>query len=56
MVINQTSCMGGEAMAQAAQRSCGCLIPGGTQGLGWMDPDLVGGSPVHGGELAADDL
>jgi len=35
---------GGEVLAQAAQRSCGCPIPGGTQGhIGWGlgHPDLV---------------
>ena len=43
---------GDEALAQAAQRSCGCPIPGGAQGqVGWspgqpgLVPDLeVGGS------------
>jgi len=37
---------GGEAPAQAAQRSCGCPIPGGVQGqIGWASgqSDLVGG-------------
>ena len=35
----------------AAQRSCGCPIPGGTEGqVGWGpgQPELVGGSPAHG--------
>jgi len=38
-------------MAQAAQRSCGCPIPGGAQGqLGWGpgQPEPVGGNPAHG--------
>ena len=41
----------GEALAQAAQRSCGCSIPGGIQGLvgcGPGQPDLMGGNPAHG--------
>ena len=45
---------GVEALAQAAQRSCGCPIPGGVQGqVGWGcgQPDLVSGSPAHGWEL-----
>ena len=40
------------ALAQAAQRSCGCPIPGGIQGqVGWGfgQPDLLGGSPAHEG-------
>ena len=36
-----------EAPAQAAQRSCGCPIPGGAEG----QADLVGGSPDHGREV-----
>ena len=42
---------GGEALAQAAQRSCGCPIPGGAQGqAGWGfgQPGPVGGVPAHG--------
>ena len=42
---------GGEALAQAAQWSCGCPIPGcipGQVGWGPQQPDLVGGSPAHG--------
>ena len=42
---------GGEALAQVAQRSCGCPIPGMVQGqVGWGpgQPDLVGGVPAHG--------
>jgi len=39
---------------QAAQRSCGCPIPGGVQGqVGWgpKQPDLVGGSPDNSRKL-----
>ena len=38
-------------MAQAAQRSCGCPIPGGVQGQVVPvpgQPELVEGSPAHG--------
>ena len=38
---------GGEALEQAAQRSCGCPIPGNTQGqVGWGpgQPELLGGT------------
>jgi len=38
------------ALALAAQRSCGCPIPGSVQGqVGWdfEQPDLVGGGPTH---------
>lgn len=38
---------GSEMLAQAAQRGCGCLIPGGIQGqVGWIPapPDVVGGN------------
>ena len=41
----------GEAQKQIAQRSCGCLIPGGIQGQAEWDcgqPDLVGGNLEHG--------
>jgi len=41
----------GEALAQAAQRSCGRPIPGGVQGqAGWGfgQPGLVGGVPAPG--------
>jgi len=44
----------GEALAQVAQKSCGCPIPGGVQGkAGWGpgQPDLVDGVPIHGREL-----
>ena len=50
---------GGEALAQAAQRSCGCPIPGGAQGqAGWGlgRPDLVGDVPAHGRGLELDGL
>ena len=49
----------GEALAQAAQRSCGCPIPGGVQGqAGWGfgQPGLVGGVPAHGKGLELDEL
>ena len=47
---------GGEALAQAAQRSCECPIPGGIQGqVGWGpgQPELVGGSPARGKRVGA---
>jgi len=40
----------GEVMAQAAQRGCGCPIPGGTKGQVGRGPgqsDLVDGNPVY---------
>ena len=43
--------VGGEALAQAAQRSCGCPIPGSIQGwAGWDtgQSDLVAGNSAHG--------
>ena len=43
-------CEDGEAEAQAAQRSCGCPIPGGVQWQAGSDPgqpDLMAGNPVH---------
>ena len=49
----------GEALAQAAQRSCGCPTPGGIQGwVGWDpgQPDIVGGNPAHSKGLKLDDL
>jgi len=42
---------GGEALAQVAQRSCGCPLPGSVQGqVGWgfRHPGLVEGVPAHG--------
>ena len=42
---------GGEALAQVAQRGCGCPIPGSVQGqVGWgfEQPGLVEGVPAHG--------
>jgi len=42
---------GGEALAQVAQRSCGCPLPGSVQGqAGWgcEHPGLVEGVPAHG--------
>jgi len=50
---------GVEALAQAAQRSCGCPIPGGVQGqAGWVpgQPDLEVGNPAYGGGLELSDL
>ena len=44
-------CEGGEALAQVAQRGCGCPIPGSVQGqAGWgfEQPGLVEGVPAHG--------
>ena len=44
-------CEGGEPLAQVAQRSCGCPIPGGVQGQvgrGLEQPGLVGGVPAQG--------
>jgi len=38
-------------LAQVAQRSYGCSIPGGTQGqVGWgpPQPDPMAGNPAHG--------
>ena len=47
----------GEALAHAAQRSCGCPIPGGVQDqvLGWGpgQPDLVECVLAHGWEIGA---
>jgi len=42
---------GGETLAQVAQRSCGCPLPGSVQGqVGWSSehPGLVEGVPAHG--------
>jgi len=42
---------GGEALAQAAQRSCGCTITADIQvQIGWGpgQPHLVSGNPAHG--------
>ena len=42
---------GGEALAQVAQRSCGCPLPGSVQGQvggGFEQPGLVEGVPAHG--------
>jgi len=44
-------CEGGEALAQVAQRSCGCPLPGSVQGQagrGFEHPGLVEGVPAHG--------
>ncbi|XP_051493829.1 GPN-loop GTPase 2 isoform X1 [Apus apus] len=45
-------CEGGESLAQVAQGSCGCPIPGSVEGqVGWglEQPGLVGGVPAHAG-------
>jgi len=45
---------GGEALAQSAQRSCGCPLPGNVQGQvgqGLEHPELVESVPAHGGGL-----
>jgi len=45
------ACEGGEALAQVAQRSCGCPLPGSVQGqAGWgfEQPGLVEGVPNYG--------
>jgi len=44
-------CEDGEALAQVAQRSCGCPLPGIVQGQVGEDieqPGLVEGVPAHG--------
>ena len=49
---------GDEILAYAAQRSCGCPIPGGVQGqvgCGPGQPEQVRGSPAHGRELKLND-
>jgi len=43
--------VGGESLEQAAQRSCGCLVPESVQGQvggGFEQPGLVEGVPAHG--------
>ena len=48
---------GGEALAQVAQRSCGCPLPGSVQGqVGWgsEQPGLVEGVPAHGRGVGAE--
>jgi len=52
-------CEGGEALAQVAQRSCGCPLPGsvrGQAGWGFEQPGLVEGVPGHGRGLGLDEL
>lgn len=56
-VVTYDGCMsesqGTNALAQIAQRSCGCPTPGGTRGQeGWGrgKPELAEGDPVHGRE------
>ncbi|CAM9222639.1 unnamed protein product, partial [Bubo scandiacus] len=50
------SCEGGETLAQVAQRSCGCPLPGSVQGQvgrGFDQCDLVEGVPAHGRGIEA---
>ena len=50
---------GGEALAEAAQRSCGYPLPGRAQGQvgrGWEQPGLVEGVPAHGRGVEQDHL
>jgi len=50
---------GGKALAQVAQRSCGCPLPGSVQGQvgqGVEHPGLVVGVPACGRGLELDDL
>ena len=50
---------GGEALAQVAQRSCGCPLPGSVQGQvgqGSEQPDLVEAVHAHGRGVELDDL
>ena len=53
-------CEGGEALAQVAQRSCGCPIPGSVQGQvghrGLEQAVLVEGVPARGRGLELDEL
>ena len=62
MLVTNSSARGCEALAQAAQRSCGCSIPGGIQSqVGWDpgQPNLVGskgGNPARGRGLELDEL
>ena len=52
-------CEGGKTLAQVAQRSCGCPLPGSVQGQvgrGFEQPDLVEGVPAHGRGVELDDL
>ena len=51
---------GGEVLEQAAQRGCGCSVPGGVQGqVGWspglpgLVPDLEVGGPACGGGVGS---
>ena len=49
---------GGETLAQAAQRSCGCPLPGSAQGQvgrDWEQRGLVEGVTAHGGGLERGD-
>jgi len=50
---------GGETLEQAAQRSCGCPLPGRVQGqLGWSSehPGLVEDVPADGRGVEPDEL
>jgi len=49
----------GEALAQVAQRSCGCSLSGSVEGQfgrGFEQPGLVEGVPAHGWGLDLDGL
>jgi len=57
--VSDGSVEGGEALAQVAQRSCGCPLLGRIQGqVGWSSehPGLVEDVPAHGRGLEPDDL
>ena len=59
MLAVQVYSDGDETLAQAAQRSCGCPIPGGIQGQarwGPGQPELLSGSPAFGVTLELDGL
>ena len=50
---------GGEVLKQAAQRRCGCPLPGSVQGqVGWgsEQPDVAKDVPTHGRGDGLDDL
>ena len=52
-------CEGAAALAQGAQRSCGCPIPGSVQGhVGWglEQPALVEDVPAHGRGVEPDEI
>jgi len=58
-IIKDNFTESGEVLEQAAQRGCGCPIPGDVQGqVGWGpgQPGLVVGDPAQGRSLELDDL